>query len=319
MSSAQQSTNRAQERSLRVERTYRRWLRLYPGPFRHEHGEEALSTLLDTAGDPPRVRAQEVLALVNGALRARAQIGLSQRPSTLLEGLRWAMVLLLASSMSGHIWFLLAGARGDISTTPVLTGLGVASLVSALAGFLLVMRGKVTAAAVMAALNLLTVMANNLVNSGPGETISRYGVVNPWLDNLGLPVFALLLVAAVAVASSRSGVAAVAAATRPWRWRFSWLVMAVAGLGGVLQATAPNSPQDTAVALAPLIALALLVLASIVDGRAALAAAVVLSRQALLTASWQSPTFMSILFLLAVLLLVRALRRGRRSVGAAAH
>ncbi|RYE92182.1 MAG: hypothetical protein EOO78_29255 [Oxalobacteraceae bacterium] len=169
----------------------------------------------------------------------------------------------------------------------------------------------------LVALDLLTVMTNNLVSSGPGQTIGRYGVVNPWLDSLGYPVFALLLVAAVTVAMSRSGAAATAAAMRPWRWRFSWLVVAIAGLGGVLQATAPNSPQATAAGLAPLIALALLVLASVVDGRAALAAAVVLGRQALLTASWQSPTFVAVSLLLAMIFLVRGLWRGRSAVGAA--
>ena len=76
----------------------------------------------------------------------------------------------------------------------------------ALPGLVLVMRGRRRAAAVVLVLHRLCVMADNVVVSGaPGEVLGQFGMVNPWLESVGGPVFALLLLAAVSVAQPRRG------------------------------------------------------------------------------------------------------------------
>lgn len=314
------------EQALRVERTYRRWLRLYPATFRQQHGEEMLSTLLDAAGNPPRVHTREVMALATAALRVRVQVGRRQRPSTVLEGLRVAMVTMSASSVLGHTWMLLSTARGDFGSTPAQTALSIASLVLVLAGLLLSMRARLSAAAVLLALDAVTGTANNLIISSGGQVIGRYGVVSPWLENAGYLLFGLLLVAGAGFASSRHHAAKAPGAEvpgteapRPWRWRTSGMLVAVAVVFGALEAAAPNTPVATATGLLSLIVWMVLVVVGVVDARAALAAAVLVGRQVLLTASWQSLTTVAVMSALTAVLLIVGLRRGRNAVSALAH
>lgn len=310
------------EQALRVERTYRRWLRLYPAPFRQQHGDEVLSTLLDAAGDPPRVQTREVIALAIAALRSRAQLGRRERPGAVAEGLRVALVTISATSILGSTWFLLAAARGDIGSTAVLTALSTTGLVLMLAGLLLAMRAQLSAAAALAALDAMTGMANNVIISSGGQSFGRYGVINSWLENLGYPLFALLLLGAVGLVASRNrrngtDHRRMTVTIRPWQWRYYGVLVAVAVVAGTTQAAAPNSALATAAGLLSLITMGVLVVVGLVDARAALAAAILLGRQVLLTASWQSPAVLAVLLTLSVALMARGLRRGRGPISAA--
>jgi hypothetical protein len=85
--------------SADLERRYARLLGAYPAGYRHEHQQEMLATLLDSADPGQRhPSAREAVALVVGGLRTRARLAARRSPWSLeAEGLRLGVLLLLAS------------------------------------------------------------------------------------------------------------------------------------------------------------------------------------------------------------------------------
>ena len=75
----------------RLERRYRRLLRLYPSSYREQHGDDMLGVLMDGAdGAKGRPGFMETLDLLHGALTVHA--------------LCIALHLLLASRAASHQW-----------------------------------------------------------------------------------------------------------------------------------------------------------------------------------------------------------------------
>ena len=58
-----------------LERSYRRWMLVYPRSYRRAHQEELVATLLDLAApDQARPTRPEILDLVRGGLRRRFRL-----------------------------------------------------------------------------------------------------------------------------------------------------------------------------------------------------------------------------------------------------
>lgn len=83
--------------SDRLERRYRRLLRLYPKTYRQEHGAEILATLLDVAeSGRPRPPRREIAALLLNALRVRFAATAGSPGQGWLSALRAAVLVLVA-------------------------------------------------------------------------------------------------------------------------------------------------------------------------------------------------------------------------------
>jgi hypothetical protein len=97
--------------SADLERRYARLLGAYPAGYRHEHQQEILATLLDSAHPGQRhPSVREAAALAVGGLRTRARLAARQSPWSLwAEGLRLGVLLLLVSvtaSAASATWLL---------------------------------------------------------------------------------------------------------------------------------------------------------------------------------------------------------------------
>lgn len=97
--------------SADLERRYRRLLYAYPPGYRHQHQEEILATLLDSARPGQHYPSfREAVALALGGLRTRARLAARQSAWSLwAEGLRLGALLLLVSvtaSAASATWLL---------------------------------------------------------------------------------------------------------------------------------------------------------------------------------------------------------------------
>ncbi|GGK67934.1 hypothetical protein Ppa06_28940 [Planomonospora parontospora subsp. parontospora] len=142
-----------------LERRYRRLLRGYPRDYRTEHGDEIISTLLETA-EPGRTvpSARESLALLSGGLRTRV-VSATRRPV-------WIDAV--------HLGVLAVSLTQLATLVPYATSVPLWTGLSALA-VLLVMCGRVRLALPVTALIATKIGA---------VTLGR-----PWLDATLLPVY----------------------------------------------------------------------------------------------------------------------------------
>jgi hypothetical protein len=121
--------------SERLRRRYERLLFTYPPPYRREHREEMIGTLLEAGRPDQRVPAlRETTSLLLGGLRTRAQQAARQSPRRLwADGLQLGVLLIVLANL-GHalqspfpLWIALVA----ITALAVLRGWTRAALVAA--------------------------------------------------------------------------------------------------------------------------------------------------------------------------------------------
>jgi hypothetical protein len=163
-----------------LERWYRRLLRTYPDPYRRDHGDELLTTLLDAARPGQRLPApREAASLLAGGLRARALLaGPSNR--RLWAGGLWLGAFLLvaenvASALSGQ-WLELsfAWSHGYRYLPSVLALLPILGLVAVLRGWRRTGAALVAATAVVAASPLSSNIGVYAMATRHPDLLARY-------------------------------------------------------------------------------------------------------------------------------------------------
>ncbi|GIH17055.1 hypothetical protein [Rugosimonospora africana] len=132
--------------SERLERRYRRLLRLYPKAYRRERGAEILATLLDAAeSGHPRPLRREVAALVVSAMRVRFGAVAGSPGQVWLSALRVAVLVLIAhaTAQSAVHAIRAVGAEILMVRTYPLTALGhPAAALAGVAALMAIGRGR---------------------------------------------------------------------------------------------------------------------------------------------------------------------------------
>jgi hypothetical protein len=104
----------------RLERRYRRLVRLYPSQWRQRYGEELVGTLLDAAGDGRRRPSlRESAALIAGAARERIrQTGVSTPAAVVRDGLHIGATLIVAANASISVFAAYGGDGTRVAGMP---------------------------------------------------------------------------------------------------------------------------------------------------------------------------------------------------------
>lgn len=273
---------------------YERLLAAYPPDWRADHGTVVLGTLLDAARDGQRWPSpREALALLVGGVRTRARRALAADPRRRwIDGLHLGVVLVTLASLAEFVR-LAAGfaasqfgpATAEVHSTLDLDGwwdfyalngsIGLAGVALAI----LVLRGRMRAAAVAAALNVLAHVGATLAVAAAEQAWGQDAAFALTPADLAWSASTPLVLALLVAILARSG------GTRPRPRSWGWLLPAVA-LGAF--STFASQPTGTLVQILTLAAMVVALAVALATGetRPAVALAVYGMPSLLLTAAW---------------------------------